>query len=119
MGLNDCMDTWQQSSRCCPPSCGNRCGIVFMNKKNSGHCRNVLFEKCSQHGGNGHENLITAFAQGSVDAHLIYGYSIKSGALHLNSGTFNSGEMFDVMKDAFKEVFKATREGRMTTYKIP
>merc|ERR1711879_1137247 len=56
--LGECMDKWQQSSRCDPSSSGDRCGIVLLNYKHTGHCRNVLFEKCAQNGGDGHENLI-------------------------------------------------------------
>merc|ERR1711920_124607 len=118
--LNDCMDTWRQSDRCCPPSCGDRCGIVIMNKKNSGHCRNVLFERCRQHGGDGHANLIKTFFSGSVDAHLIYGYSIQGGQFRPNSWTFNTNQMPDVLKeDVLPEVFKLTRDGQMATYQIP
>merc|ERR1711920_191896 len=117
--LNDCLDTWQQSARCCGPSCGDRCGIVLMNSKTSGHCRNVLFEKCRQHGGSGHAALINEFSQDSVNAHLIYGYSIQGGELRLNSMTFNMDQMPDVMKDVLPKVSKATRDGQMATYKIP
>lgn len=126
--LKECMDTWQKSSRCCPSSCsGGRCGLVVLNRKNSGHCRNVLFERCDQCGGNGHENLIKTFTNGGLlNCELIYGYSIKrgkldlkGGRLDLKSGTLNGNDMPDVMKDILPKVFDATREGGMATLKIP
>merc|ERR1712113_318384 len=88
--LWQCMDTWQQSSRCCPPGCGDRCGLVVMNQQGSGHCRNVLFERCSKHGGYGHDQLIQCYTSGgNIDCLLLCGYSIRNGQLRLNSGTFN------------------------------
>ena len=92
--LRDVMDKWQQSSRCCPELCGPRCGLVILYSKNSGHGRNVLFERCAQHGGDGHEHLIKTFSSEPLTCKLIYGYSIKEdGKLSLNSGTFNGYAM--------------------------
>ena len=31
--LRDVKDTWQQSSRCCPESCGPRCGLVILCRR--------------------------------------------------------------------------------------
>merc|ERR1719210_2875423 len=99
--LKECMDTWQKSSRCCPSSCGDLCGMVILNRKDSGHCRNVLFEKCSEHGGNGHENLVEEYTGGKpLTCSLIYGYSVQGGHLRLNSGTFNGDTMPEKMKNA-------------------
>lgn len=86
-----------------------------MNRKNSGHCRNVLFERCASHGGKGHENAIQTYHQGKLDCALLYGYSIKDNKLHMNSGTFNGHDMPDQMKSMFKQVFMKTRQGQMAT----
>merc|ERR1712039_785977 len=110
--LNLCMDRWQKSSRCCSSACGDLCGIVIMNRKDSGHCRNVLFERCARHGGDGHENLIKEYtSNGRLDCELIYGYSVQGGQIHLNSGTFNGTQMPDVMKRVLPKVFEDTRGG--------
>merc|ERR1712062_33635 len=105
--LKQCMDTWQQSSRCCKAGCKpDRCGLVVMNLKNSGHCRNALFEMCEDHGGDGHENLIKTWTAGQPsNCALIYGYSIKNGELRLNSGTLNGNAMPQAMKDVLPKVF--------------
>merc|ERR1712157_453252 len=113
--LGECMDKWQQSSRCDTSSSGDRCGIVLLNYKNTGHCRNVLFERCRVHGGDGHENLILEFLKESgsktLNCALIYGYSIQNNDLRMNSGTFNGNDMPEEMKIAFPEIFTKTRNG--------
>ena len=113
--LGECMELWQQSSRCDPSNSGNRCGIVLLNYKNAGHCCNVLFEKCAKNGGNGHENLIKTWMKGTgeskLNCALIYGYSIQGGKLRMNSGTFNGNNMPDRMEKVFPEVFRKTRDG--------
>jgi len=118
--LRQCMDTWQKSSRCCDSSCGDRCGLVIMNLKSSGHCRNVLFERCAKHGGDGHENLIREYnGDQPINCALIYGYSIQNEKIRLNSGTFNGTQMPDEMKRMLPEVFNATRAGDIVTIAIP
>ena len=67
--LEDCMDLWSRSSR--SDSTGDRCGIVLLNFRNSGHGFNILFEKREENGGDGHENLIKEYLK-------------KSGASTLN-----------------------------------
>jgi len=117
--LKECMDTWQKSSRCCPSSCGDVCGIVILNHKDSGHCRNVLFEKCSKHGGDGHDNLIQEYTGGEqMFCKLIYGYSVQGGRLRLNSGTFNGNTMPDEMRTAMPSIFASTRRGKKIRHSL-
>ena len=107
------MDLWSRSSR--GDSTGDRCGIVLLNFRNSGHDFNILFEKHEENGGDGHENLIKQYLKKSgastLNCALIYGYSIENGELRTNSCTFNGNDMPDRMEKVFPEVFRKTRDG--------
>lgn len=104
--IKNAMDTWGMSSRCCTHS-GDKCGMVIINAKGSGHCKNILFEKCRQHGGNGHENLVMDYLPkgGKIEKGvLLYGYSIQNGQFRFNSGTFHGTSAPDGLGNVIKIV---------------
>ena len=89
--------------------------IAVMNFANAGHCRNLLFEKRKENGGDGHENLIKEYVkptgQSILNCALIYGYRIKNGEMTLNSCTFNGHDVPYAIRDVFPTVFEKTRSG--------
>lgn len=111
--LQDCLTTWVRSKHCCPHSCGDLCGIVLLHKWDSGRTSNLLFERCAEHGGDGHDETWETYKKESKQAAppcaLIYGYSLQDDGPHLNSGTFNGDEMPDELYEHFPSIIWKTR----------
>jgi len=124
--LKNAMDEWGMSSRCCscPPHCEpGLCGIAVINQKGSGHCKNILFERCKRHGGNGHQNTLVEYTKsGRVPAGtLLYGYSVNAeGEFRPNSGTFNGYSAPSGLLDLIGEVrAKVKRSSAVVRMAIP
>merc|ERR1712187_580145 len=97
------MHRWGFSSRTCscPPP---KAGLFIINQRGSGHCKNILFEQCTEcikdaigknYRRGRHADLLKSYLgkDGYLEAGvLLYGYSVKEdGSVAFNSMTLNGG----------------------------